>query len=177
MAGERRARDHWLLDALGELRAESFAGRAWRVVRDGRDPLQPSMIQGRWSPGTFDVLYTALEADGACAETYFHLSRQPVFPSQLQFSLHELRVNTRQSLRLPTIAELVRLGVDESHYREVLYERTQAIGDAAQFMGFDGLIVPSARSPCMNLVLFTDALQPEDLELVQSEMVDWERWR
>jgi RES domain len=166
-----------LLDALGELQGEYLAARVWRVVREGRDPLEASKVQGRWSPGSFDVLYTSFTREGACAEAYFHLSRQPVFPTELGFSVHELAVNTRQTLRLPTIENLSRLGVEEARYREVLYQQTQAIGDAARFMGFDGLIVPNARWDALNLVLFTDALQPEDIELLQGEKVDWAEWR
>jgi RES domain-containing protein len=177
MAEERRARDHRLLDALGELQAEPFTGKVWRVVREGRDPLQPSMVQGRWSSGNFDVLYTSLVREGACTETHFHLSRQPIFPSELRFWLHELGVNTRQTLRLPTVESLIRLGVEEPRYQEILYEQTQAIADAARFMGFDGLVVPSARWDGLNLVLFTDALQPDDIELVRSEEVAWVEWR
>ncbi|MCH6588100.1 MAG: DUF692 family protein, partial [Proteobacteria bacterium] len=77
MTGGRRARDHRLLDALGTLEPEPFEGVVWRVVRDGRQPLEASNARGRWSPGHFDVLYTSLEPDGARAEAYFHLARQP----------------------------------------------------------------------------------------------------
>ena len=177
MAEERRARDHRLLDALGELGAEPFKGKVWRVAREGRAPLQPSMAPGRWSPGDFDVLYTSLEREGAFAEAYFHLSRQPVFPNELRFSLHELTITTRQTLSLPTLDILVRLGVDETRYREVLYEQTQAIGDAARFMGFDSLLVPNARWEGLNLVVFSDAFQPGEIDIVRSENVDWAGWR
>jgi hypothetical protein len=57
------------------------------------------------------------------------------------------------------------------------YERTQAIGDAAYFLGFDGLLVPSARWDCKNLVVFTDQLAPEDMAIEESAVVDWSAWR
>lgn len=177
MAAGRRARDHRLLDALGALEAETFAGGAWRVVRDGRDPLQGSNAQGRWSPGDFDVLYTSVEADGARAEVYFGLSRQPVFPSQLRYWLYGLKVRTSQTLRLANMAALRSLGVEDAHYRELYYDRTQAISDAARFMGFDGLIVPNARWDCLNLVLFVDAVDPEAIEVVDRTPIDWDAWR
>lgn len=40
----------------------------------------------------------------------------------------------------------------------------------------DGIIAPSARSPCLNLVLFVDHLQPDDLELVDSSRIDGQEW-
>lgn len=177
MTNRRRARDHRLLDALGNLTVTAFSGSAWRVVRKDRDPMQPSSVQGRWNPGTFDVLYASMDRDGACAEVYFHLSRQPVFPSQLQYSLFEFEVRTRETLRLASVDELVALGVEEDRYTEILYERTQEIGDAAHFMGFDGLIVPSARWNCLNLVLFTDALEPNDVTAQEVSDLNWDEWR
>ena len=50
---------------------------------------------------------------------------------------------------------MVPLGVDPARYREILYEPTQAIGDAAYFLGFDSIIAPNARWSCNNLILFT----------------------
>ena len=62
-------------------------------------------------------------------------------------------------------------------YGERDYERTQAIGDAAYFLGFDGLLVPSARWDCQNLVVFTDQLTPADMAVEESAVVDWSAWR
>lgn len=177
MPERRRPRDHRLLDALGALEPEPFEGAVWRALREGRQPLEGSRALGRWSPGHFDVLYTSLEPDGARAEIYFHLSRQPVFPSRLQYLLYELEVRTKETLRLANMAALLRLGVEEARYREVLYDRTQAIGDAAQFMGFDGLIAPNARWDCLNLVLFVDALDLDAIEVEQEAKIDWVEWR
>ena len=39
-------------------------------------------------------------------------------------------------------------------YESVNYHRTQEIGAAVAFLGCDGLMVPSARWDCENLVLF-----------------------
>jgi hypothetical protein len=176
MAG-RRARDIGLLDALDALPRIPFKGTVWRAVREGRDPLQGHPSAGRWDPGTFDVLYTAMEPDGAIAEIHFHLSRQPVFPSRLMFRLHAIAVRTRKTLRFADLSALARLGVDGARYGNVLYNRTQAIGDAADFLGFDGLIAPNARWPCQNLVIFTDRLAPADLEARSARPIDWTAWR
>ena len=64
MAG-RRARDLKLLDALDALPRIPFEGTAWRAVRERRDPLQGHPSGGRWDLGTFDVLYTSMEPNGA----------------------------------------------------------------------------------------------------------------
>lgn len=172
----RQPRDLGLLDALEALERVPFEGSAWRAIREGRTPLVGHPSGGRWDPGTFDVIYTSLDPVGALAELYFHLSRQPVIPSRVDFHLHQLTIRTRSTLRFADLRDLEPLGVEASEYSTLLYERTQEIGDAAAFLGFDGIIAPSARSPSLNLVLFVDHLQPDDLELVESSRIDWRKW-
>ena len=177
MPGARTPRDPALLDALDAFDRISYAGDTWRVVRDGRDPVQGSASGGRWDPALFDVLYTSLASEGAVAEVHFHLSRQPVFPSKIKYGLHCISVKTTRTLKLPDLKTMVPLGVDPARYREILYEPTQAIGDAAYFLGFDSIIAPNARWRCENLVLFTDQIAPADLEVIESSAVDWTEWR
>lgn len=177
MSGSRRARDLALLDALGKLPRAGVSGTVWRVVRSGRDPLLCHPSAGRWDRGHFDVLYTSFDPDGAVAEMYFHLSRQPVFPSSVGFTLNAIAVTTRSTLRFGDLRELEPLGVKRDEYPGLLYERTQEIGDAAAFLGCDGIVAPSARWDCLNLVLFCAGLGPEDLVLEKSSRIDWVKWR
>ena len=177
MPGVRKPRDPALLDALDAFDRIRYTGDTWRVVRDRRDPLQGSASGGRWDPTLFDVLYTSLNPDGAVAEVHFHLSRQPVFPSRIRYGLHRIRVRTSKALRLLDLNAMVPLGVDPAKYREILYEPTQAIGDAAYFLGFDSIIAPNARWSCNNLILFTDQIAVADLEVTESSEVNWNEWR
>ncbi|HET7210690.1 MAG TPA: RES family NAD+ phosphorylase, partial [Methyloceanibacter sp.] len=78
---------------------------------------------------------------------------------------------------LPDMAALERFGIEREKYAELLYARTQEIGDAAQFLGFTGVIVPSARWSGLNLVIFTDRLEPGALEVRTQEPIDWAAWR
>jgi RES domain-containing protein len=177
MPGARKPRDPALLDALDAFERVPYAGETWRAVRGGRDPLQGNASGGRWDPTLFDVLYTSLAPNGAVAEVHFHLSRQPVFPSKIRYGLHRIKVRTAKTLRLPDLDVMVPLGVDPTRYREILYEPTQAIGDAACFLGFDSIIAPNARWSCNNLVLFPDQIAVADLEVIESSEVHWPEWR
>jgi len=177
MPGARTPRDPNLLDAIDAFDRGHFAGETWRVVRGGRDPLQGSASGGRWDPTSFDVLYTSLEAAGAVMEVHFHLSRQPVFPSKIRYGLHRIRVRTSRTLRLKDIDAMIPLGVEPARYREILYGPTQAIADAAYFLGFDSIIAPNARWACNNLIVFSDQIVPENLEVIESSKVDWAAWR
>ena len=174
----RRALDDRLLDLVGAIEGQQFDGTMWRVVRTGRDVLDGSRGSGRWNPSTMSVLYGAADRDGAIAEINFHLSRgQSVFPSRMRHDLFELAVQSRQQLVLADMDQLKRLGVDDSRYRELLYTRTQEIGAAAAFLGFDGMMVPSARWDCQNIILFLDAISVDDVRKISVKPVDWRTWR
>lgn len=174
---ERRARDLELLDILDAHKGVAFEGDVWRIVREERDVLQGFPAAARWDPGTFDVIYTSVEREGALAETYFHLTRQPIFPSKIRSILHRVSVKTTRTLKIADLEALERLGVSRDTFATLTYTRTQEIGDAAKFLGFDGILAPSARWSCQNLVLFVDQLAPDDLNVVSSEAVDWAGWR
>jgi RES domain-containing protein len=174
----RRALDDRLLDLVGGIEGRPFDGTMWRVVRQGRDVLDGSRGAGRWNTAEMSVLYGAAEPDGAIAEIDFHLSRgQSVFPSRMRHDLFELAVVARQALVLVDMDALRRLGVEDSRYCELLYTRTQEIAAAAAFLGFDGLIAPSARWACQNIVLFLDAIEIKEISTVSIRPVDWKAWR
>jgi RES domain-containing protein len=171
--------DRALLDALESLPSEAFADEVWRVTAKDRDPLRGSAAGGRWNPpGAFEVLYTSLSDTGALAEIGYRLSLEPVWPSRLQHEIHRIAARTRHSLRFADIGSLSPLGVDVRRYASFDYSATQAIAAAAFFLDFDGLLVPSARSPGLNLVIFTEKLEAgERLQLAASAAVDWPKWR
>lgn len=186
MIMRRRVRDSDLIEAVEASSREAFDGNVWRVVRTGRDPLQGSSPGGRWDDGTFDVLYTSQDADGALAEMYFHIMRgQPVFPSEMVFHLFELHVALGRALRLADMAALEKIGVEAGSYgalgfsrKQEEYRRLQEIAEAAHFLDFDGLIVPSARWECRNIVLFTDRVPPEAVKISNDlGTVDWLAWK
>jgi RES domain-containing protein len=186
MPGIRPARDDRLLDALEKFPDAAFEGSAWRVVKDGRDPVQCSAVGGRWDDGTFDVLYTSTRADGAVAELYFHIGRgQPVFPSLARYRLFELHVSLASCLRVASLTELALLGLQTAAFgqlsyaeREQEYPRTQEIAEVAHFIGRDGMIVPSARAEWLNMIVFCDPAGPAAIEVVKDHgLIDWNRWR
>ena len=173
-----RVHDRDLLDALEAIDSESFSATAWRTTWATRAPLVGSAAGGRWLPeDSFEALYTRLEADGALAEVYFHLSRAPVF-SSAHVRLYRLRVQTQRILRLADFEALARLGVETVKYPSMDYARNQEIGAAAHFLEFDSLLVPSPRWLCLNLVLFLDRLDPdESLAVEEIQDVNWPAWK
>jgi RES domain-containing protein len=174
-----RPHDSALIDALEGRATEIFVGDVWRVTRAGRDALMGSTGPGRWSPGEDPpVLYTSLERDGALAEIGFRLSLEAIWPSRLVHEIHRIEVSTGRTLRFLDVTALEPLGVDPARWQGFDYESTRAIAAAAHFLEFDGLIVPSARAACANLVVFlTHLTLDRTLSVRETRPVDWSSWR
>lgn len=173
--------DPSLRDRLSALDPERFEGEVFRSTRTSADPVAPSISGGRWAPPPdgetgYSVLYTSLERDGAIAEVASFLVQLTPIPGSRPIKVTRLTVSTSRTLRLVR-ADLAALGVDMALYGERDYGRTQEIGAALVFLGFDGLIAPSARWSCDNLMIFGDnhALT-ETLEAVDEELVEWRGW-
>lgn len=175
---DRRGHDPDLLDALDAMATRPFDGTVWRVTWASRDPLAGGVGGGRWHPPNgFEVLYTSLEEDGALAEIYHHLSRAPVFSSS-HVKINEIAVRAARVAVFDSVASLKPLGVDAEMFRRGDVARTREIGAAARFLDMDGLIVPSARWSCANLVLFMDRLSGLDALAVRAARdINWPAWR
>jgi hypothetical protein len=127
-------------------------------------------------PDLTPTLYTSCVADGAMAEIVHYWRQLTPMPSK-PVTLHELRLHTKKSLRLGR-PDLEGLGVNWATFATGSIERTQAIGAAVAHLEYDGLIAPSARWACDNVMLFMtnhDGLD-DSLVVVRSEDVDWRDW-
>ncbi len=157
---------------------QRYVGSVWRVTWASRNPLVGGTDGGRWHPpNEFEVLYTSTVADGAMAEICFHLSKAPVF-STSDVKLYEINVATDRTLVFNDVEALENIGVDREEFAQGDNRRTREIGSAARFLDMDGLIVPSTRWPCTNLILFMDRLTNlESLVVVRESDVNWPAWR
>jgi hypothetical protein len=169
-------RDAELLERLAEYPTERFEGSVYRATRHGLNPLASSQWGGRWMPRDMaSVLYTSMQYDGALAELCFHWSQASPPPTKSAL-IHTLRVKAPRTLRLVRV-DLVKLRVPEVEFSRINHPRMQQIGAAVEFLGCDGLIAPSVRWACDNLILFPESAQFRgELEVMQSEEVNWQAW-
>ncbi len=180
-----RRRDSALIDAVENIGGAPFSGTLWRVVREGRDPRACGRSGGRWDDTTFEVLYTSCERDGAVAELHFHLSRgQPVFPSKIRYGLFELHVRLESVTDFSQRELLSSLGINMARFGQLSYverageyPRTQEVAEVAHFLDHDGIIVPSARWDCNNVVVFCDHARLGAIEVIKDHgLIDWSAW-
>lgn len=173
--------DQSLVDRLSRFPTTRFDGEVFRATRVDADPTAASIYGGRWAPPPagdlgVSVLYTSLERDGAMAEVVSFLADFNPVPPPRPVKVTRLGVSASRTLRLVR-ANLEALGIDMSRYGERDYARSQEIGAALEFLGMDGLLAPSARWPCENLMIFTvNHAITERLELLDDEELEWQFW-
>jgi hypothetical protein len=122
------------------------------------------------------VLYTSLEREGSIAEVVSFLAELSPVPGPRPLKVSRLGASTAKTLHLVRTS-LEKLGVDMTRYGERDYNRTQEIGAALAFLELDGLIAPSARWSCDNLMIFTaNHSLNEHLEVIDTEEIEWRSW-
>jgi hypothetical protein len=114
--------------------------------------------------------------DGAIAETYYHLSQQPIRSSADKL-LYEIRLRTKNTLNLLDPQVLEKLGLGRQPLALSSVSRSQEIGAAANLLEYDSLLVPSARWNCSNLVLILEHIDVSDVEVGKPEPVNLAAWR
>ena len=125
--------------------------------------------------GESNVLYTSLSREGAMAELTYHWGMLSPLPSKPAV-INRIQVDITSSLRILR-SDFDRLGISESDYEQPNHDRMQKIGAIVAFLGCHGLIVPSARWLCENLIIFTENLPSLDaLELLEVNEIDWQSW-
>lgn len=169
--------DRELLERLSAFEPVRFDCEVFRATRRGLNPLSASLSGGRWMiPNERPTLYTSTQQDGALAEISYHWSQLTPIPSK-PAAIHRIRLATKNTVKLAR-AELEGLDVEWERYGEQNYKRTQEIGAALAHLECDGLIAPSARWPCDNVMLFlmNQAGDAQVSVLLQSIEVDWLSW-
>lgn len=172
--------DPELLDAIAALPSGSLDRSVFRATGLTADPTVFSHSGGRWAPsdedeGGFPILYTSLDKNGAIAEVASYLSLLSPVPRK-SLKVSEIYVTTQKSLTL-AYDRLGSLGINTAGYSARSYKKTQVVGAAINFLGYDGLIAPSARWNCENLMIFeANHLLESRLDILSSEEVAPEEW-
>ncbi len=120
-------------------------------------------------------MYTSLEREGAIAEVASYLALLTPVPRK-PLKVHTLDVSVEKALRI-AVTNFHALGIDTETYDRRNYERTQIVGAAANFLELDGLLAPSARWKCDNLMIFENRHSLNSKLVVDaSEEVPFREW-
>jgi RES domain-containing protein len=169
---EKSAPDPILLDRLSRLEPHAWSGTVWRHTFADNPPETTNTRGARWNPPGVEVLYTSLDRSTAIAEADYLIEVQPVRP-RAKRTIHRLQIGLKSLLDLTDRVLLASLGVDDEALSGDDHSRCQAIGGASALLHFDGIIVPSARSPGHNIVILFESGEPlPQVHVVESEALD-----
>lgn len=154
--------DSRLLDTIESFGDIAFEGALYRHISAGREPLTPSRAGGRWAPpGEFSILYTATRADIALAE-WAYLRAQVSLPPSTPRQLWRIEAKITRVLDLTPPERLHKLDIDPADFANAALA-CAAAGRAANFLGFKGILAPSARAPGANVMILFDNLEASDV--------------
>jgi RES domain-containing protein len=144
-------------------------GHVLRHVIGSRDPMNPNLRGARWNPADVPTLYASFERDTAIAEGA-HLIAVQGLPMSVERNVYTVAIELENVLDLRDDALLASLGLPPEAREDDDHRACQLVGGAAEWLGHDAILVPSARDAGTNLAIYVAQLNPgARLEVVASE--------
>lgn len=166
-----------LVAAVDELDPMAYSGSAYRHQATRWNPLSGAgarSLGGRWNPPeSFATLYMAVERDTAVAEFLRMAARSRRNPEDFlprRLYRYDVQLAGLVDLRDAQARETIKLTDDDLANDDPA--ACQAVGAAAQYLGREGILAPSATGQGTVLAVFFDRLEPDSS--VQPQ--DFETW-
>lgn len=144
--------DEGVLARLERLTSAPFASEVFRHTLGATPPEKENNRGARWNPPGIHAIYTSLERPTAIAEGEHLLSLQVPRP-RVRRVVHRIRVSLSRVFDLRSARILENVGVTADELRSDDHWGCRRVGEAANHLSADGLLVPSARSEGTNLVV------------------------
>jgi RES domain-containing protein len=161
-----------ILNFLERLEARPFAETVHRHMFGDYPPERENVDGARWNPPGVHAIYAALSRDGALAESEYQISLQPN-PPRAKRTLYAIAVELASVIDFSSRTLLQDLGIGDDELGSLDLGPCQMVGGAVEWLGHDGLLVPSARHGGTNLVVFPRHTgQTYRFETVNTELID-----
>lgn len=165
-----------LVDAIDHLDPMPYEGVAYRHIAAKWHPLSGGGARsqgGRWNPPeSFATLYLALSREAAVEEFRRMAQRNRRTPEDfVPRRLYRLRLELQATVDLTDRRELPQVLIDLDFQSDDL-KPTQAIGEAAQYLGREAIRAPSAAGKGEVIAVFIDRLRPDSIV----EPIGYETW-
>lgn len=160
-----------LIQALSQIRPKPWTGLVFRHMFADFPPERENRSGARWNPPETPAIYTSLGREVALAEAEYYIKIQPLRPSA-QRRLYTVSVRLSSVLDFSEWELLRKFGVEKDSFAPADYTSCQKVGGAVEWLGHDGLLIPSARADGTNLVIFPNQRKPDHrFEVLRSEEI------
>jgi RES domain-containing protein len=153
--------DPRLVERIDPLPRSPFADHGYRHLGPGYQPTDGEGARingGRWNPrGSFPVVYLALSVETAIAEFYRLAERQGMPPENLlPRHLYRVTVELTRVLDLRVPGHIAEAGLNQAAIHSNDAQACQAVGLAAHYVGFQGIVAESATGIGHVVAVFLD---------------------
>lgn len=175
--------DEALVEAVNDLSATEWTGLAYRHTRQGRDPLSGAGARrhgGRWNPLGRPTIYLA-QPVGTCVLEFARMAEAtgaaPASLIRRGWQLHRVEVVGLPVLDLRSTESLHHVGLDVEDIGDDDWTACQTVGEAAHFLSYAGIVAPSATGSGLVVAAFEDRIEPGQLKVLGSELLDESTYR
>jgi RES domain-containing protein len=175
--------DEDLVDRVNELGATKVSIEAYRHTASGRDPLSGEGARqngGRWNPAGHPTVYLAAP-ERACAAEFSRMADRVGAPARALLErgrdLHRLVVEDLPVLDLTPEDTLDHVGLSPDDVADDDFAACQAVGQAAHFLAYGGVMAPSATGVGVVVAAFEDRVRPGQVRLMETVPFDWDRYQ
>ena len=167
--------DEDLVQRVDDLGTTAWSSTAYRYTSPRRDPLSGSgarLFGGRWPRGAFAVVYLAHPLAACLAELRRSAELTNLSVSDALVSgrtLHTVQAHDVQVLDLTSEPSRSAIGLEIGDIADDDWTACQAVGQAADFLGYQGVLAPSATGTGLVLAAFEARLRRGQVEVSGSQ--------
>jgi RES domain-containing protein len=160
-----------MLDILQSAAVSAWDGTVYRHMFASQPPVRANTGGARWNEPDLAAIYTSCERDTALAEAEYYISLQPLRP-RAKRTLFTIHLSLRNVIDLTAGDLLAQLGITADILASVNHSPCRTVGSAVNWLGHDGLLVPSARRHGgTNLVIFRQDFSTDSFEITAEEEI------
>jgi RES domain-containing protein len=160
-----------MLDLLQSAGVSNWEGTVYRHMFASQPPARANTGGARWNEPNLAAIYTSCERETALAEAEYYISLQPLRPKAKR-TLFTIRVSIPKVIDLTAHDLLGKLGITNDVLEAMDHTPCRTVGAAANWLGYNGLLVPSARwRGGKNLVIYEQDPSPDSFEVIKEEEI------
>lgn len=160
-----------MLDILQSAAVSAWSGTVYRHMFGLNEAIHANTHGARWNDSGLAAIYTSCERETALAEADYYIGLQPVRP-RAKRTLYTIRVSLKNVIDLTAPDLLLQLGITDAVLSSPDHAPCRTIAGAVNWLGHDGLLVPSARrGGGTNLVIYQQDPSTSEFDVIDAEVI------